>query len=272
MGGCRIGWFQGALKQGKVFDGDDFTHVRRRMVNGWLDEFGKRLPKTNGVTSMTFDKSTSYMDISFFPEVVEYAKAHLPNAKIVATLCNPAERLYSEFHSLLADPYQGYKNLYWENEVEPPTDFGAFVNYFLDEKVCKEKEGFCNTNRKQYLKQGDFLHNLRPWYDTYGRENVLVVNMEDHPSEIVKSLLQHVGHDILPESEYPWNEVAEPFASNVNKKYEGRASSYQYFDNEIKWLEQYYAPQNEELAMYLDIDWPRKWNCRVNSDCHRFSW
>ncbi|KAG7369273.1 sulfotransferase family protein [Nitzschia inconspicua] len=272
MGGCIVGWFQGALKQGKIFDGDDFTHVRRRMSNGWLDEFGKRLPSTDGITTLTFDKSPSYMDISFFPEVVEYAKAHLPNAKIVATLCNPAERLYSEFHSLLADPYEGYKQLYWDNGVEPPTDFGAFVQLFHNEQICSEKEGFCDTNRKQYLKQGDFLHNLRPWYDTYGKDNVLVVNMDDEPSKIVKKLLHHVGEDLLPESEYPWADVAEPSTTNVNPTYEGRVSSYQYFDDQMKWLEHYYSTQNEELAMFLDEDWPRKWNCRINGDCGRFSW
>jgi hypothetical protein len=272
MGGCRVGWFQGALKQGEVFDGDDFTHVRRRMSNGWLDEFGKRLPASDGVTTFTFDKSPSYMDISFFPEVTEYAKAHLPNAKIVATLCNPAERLYSEFHSLLAEPYQGYKQLYWDNGVEPPTDFGAFVNLFHDEGICSEKEGFCDTNQKQYLKQGSYLHNLRPWYDAYGQENVLVVNMDDEPSKIVKSLLQLVGNDLLPEAEYPWEEVAEPFATNVNKAYEGRVSSYQYFNDEMQWLEEHYSQQNEDLAQFLDEDWPRRWNCRLNGDCDRFTW
>jgi hypothetical protein len=272
MGGCRVGWFQGALKQGKVFDGDDFTHVRRRMSNGWLDEFGKRLPRTDGITTATFDKSPSYMDISFFPEVVDYAKAHLPNAKIVATLCNPAERLYSEFQSLLADPNQGYKHLYWDNGVEPPTDFAAFVNLFHDEGICNEKEGFCDTNRKQYLKQGDFLYNLQPWYDMYGKDNVLVVNMDDEPSDIVKSLLRHVGNDLLPDSEYPWHQVAERFTSNVNEEYEGRASSYHNFNEEMKWLEEYYASPNEKLAVQLEEDWPRKWNCRLNGDCGRFSW
>jgi hypothetical protein len=272
MGGCREGWFQGALKQGIMFNGDDFTHKRRYLPNGWLDEFGKRLPSTDGVHTMTIDKSPSYMDISFFPDVAEYAKAHLPNAKIVATLCNPAERLYSEWKSLPFETHDGYKQLYRDNDVEPPADFASFVNYFRDDSVCKEKEGFCETHRKQYLKQGDFLQNLQPWYDIFGKENVLVVNMDERPANIVKDLLQHVGHDLLPESEYPWDQVAQPYATNVNEEYEGRGSSYLHFDDAMTWLERYYSPQNEELAKDMRADWPMRWNCRLNGNCDQYSW
>ncbi|KAL3919489.1 MAG: hypothetical protein SGILL_003728 [Bacillariaceae sp.] len=272
MGGCREMWFQGALKQGQMFDGDDFTHKRRMIPDGWLDEFGKRLPSTDGVNSMTIDKSPSYMDVSFFPDVAEYAKAHLPHAKIVATVCNPAERLYSHWKSLPWETHDGYKQLYSDNDVPPPTNFGEFVNYFHDESVCSEKEGFCDTHRKQYLKYGDYVSNLQPWYESFGEDNVMVVNMDDHPSENVMKLLMHIGHDLLPASEYPWNQVKEAYATNVNEQYPGRGTSYLHYEDAMKWLEEYYAPQNEDLAKKLGANWPLRWNCRLNGNCDQFKW
>jgi hypothetical protein len=271
MGGCNEGWFQGALKQDLIFEGNDFTLIRKYiMPNGWLDEFGKRLPWTDGVTSITFDKSTTYMDVAIFPEVVDYAKAHLPNAKIIASLCNPAERLYSEFNALLTDEARTYQRLYQDNQVDPPTTFDAFVKLFdQNNPICKEKEGFCNNNRAHYLRKGEFLNNLRPWIDAYGNDNVLMVNMDEEPTTMVKQLLNFVGTDLLPESEYPWDVAAEKYqyTTNANMYYEGRTTAYDHFNDEMSWLEEYYAPHNEDLANYLDAGWPRQWNCRLDGSC-----
>lgn len=266
QGGCNQGLFQ-AARQGLIFEGHDFTHIKRNNPEGWLNTFSKRLPLTDGVNSMTFDKSPSYLDTPNFPEVVKTAKQYLPNAKIIATLCNPAERLYSELHHTLQRDRGSFNQFYYDNAVEPPTDFRSFVNLLKPENpICNEKQGFCEANRRQYLQKGDYLSNLRPWYEGYGHENVLVVDMDDDPTSIMKSLLQHVGPHLLPESEYPWEEATR-MIKNSNHGYEGRSSSYQYFNEEMLWLEQYYGPHNDELAVSLGADWPQKWNCRLNNNC-----
>jgi hypothetical protein len=265
QGGCNENMFQAALKQGLIFEGHDFTHGRRKMPNGWLDQFGKRLPMTDGINTMTFDKSPSYMDVSIFPDVVEYAKAHLPNAKIVATLCNPAERLYSEYHYMLEKSRFHFSQFYNDNAIDPPNNFSDFVKLLKpDNPICNEKRGFCDSNQAQYLKKGEYLNNLRPWFDGYGDQNVLVVDMDDDPTNIVKRLLEHVGPAILPESEYPWEEIAASFRKSA---YAGRSSSYEHFHEDMEWLQQHYAPHNEELAVALGVDWPRKWNCRLTGTC-----
>ena len=267
QGGCNQGLFQAALKQGLVFEGNDFTHIRRDDPDGWLNNYGKRLPLTDGISTMTFDKSPSYMDIPFFPDVAKTARKYLPNVKIVATLCNPAERLFSELNHLLNSNREGFNQFYHDNDVTPPADFSSFVDLLKPENpICNEKNGFCESNRMQYLKKGEFLNNLRPWYEEYGEENVLLVDMSQDPTIIVENLLDHVGSSVLPISEYPWEDV-RTHAVFSSSAYEGRSSAYQYFNEDMKWLERYYEPHNDELASKLGKDWPRKWSCRLNGNC-----
>jgi len=267
QGGCNQGLFQAALKQGFIFEGNDFTHIRRDDPEGWLNNYGKRLPLTDGISTMTFDKSPSYMDVPFFPDVAKISKKYLPNVKIVATLCNPAERLFSELNHLLNSNTDGFNQFYHDNDVTPPTDFSSFVDLLKPENpICNEKNGFCESNRMQYLEKGEFINNLRPWYEEYGEENVLVVDMSQDPTIIVENLLNHVGSDLLPISEYPWEDV-RTHAVFSSSAYEGRSSAYEYFDKDMEWLERYYEPHNDELASKIGEDWPRKWSCRLNENC-----
>jgi hypothetical protein len=266
QGGCNDKMFQGS-RQGLIFEGHDFTHTKRSDPDGWLNALGKRLPLTDGINSLTFDKSPSYLDVQIFPDVVETAKKYLPNAKIVVTFCNPAERLFSELHHLLSLSKGGFDQFYFDNGVDPPADFGSFVNLLMpDHPICNEKPGFCEANRRLYLQKGEFLNNLRPWYEAYGLENVLVLTMDDDPNKIISSLLHHVGSNVLPDSEYPWDEATR-FIQFANHEYDGRSSAYEYFHQQMEWLDQYYAPHNDELAKSLGAAWPRKWNCRLNNTC-----
>ena len=116
------------------------------------------------------------------------------------------------------------------------------------------------------MKKGEFLNNLLPWYDAYGQENVLVVDMEQDPIIIVESLLNHVGSDLLPVSEYPWDDV-KTNAVFLNNGYDGRSSAYQQVNEDVEWLERYYEPHNNELASKLGEEWPRKWSCRLHGNC-----
>lgn len=265
QGGCNQGLFQAALKQKLIFEGNDFTHIHRNDPKDWMHKFGRRLPVTDGINTITFDKSPSYMDVSFFPDVAKLSKKHLPTAKIVATLCNPAERLLDEFQHVRDSDPNGFNQFYQDNDVTPPTDFPAFIDLLKpDNPICHEKDGFCESNRRQYLSKGEFLNNLRPWYEQYGRRNVLVVDMKVDPTVLVEKLLKHIDSDILPVSEYPWDEMK--FFENIPD--DGHVSANQSFDNDdIHWLEKYYAPHNDDLAKEIHEEWPKKWSCRYHNDC-----
>ena len=54
--------------------------------------------------TMTFEKSPSYLDSLLWPDVPARMKELLPHAKIIFSLCNPAERLYSEFKHTRSRP------------------------------------------------------------------------------------------------------------------------------------------------------------------------
>jgi Sulfotransferase domain len=262
---CTPDRFQ-AAKRDVVFEGHDFTHHMMREPETWLQKFAKRMPVTDGINSITFDKSPSYLNTNIFPEVARTAKHYLPSAKIIASLCNPAERLYSEFHHLVERTLDEFNQFYHDNSVDPPTDFQSFVNMFKpDDPTCKENPLFCEKHRKIRLHTGEYLISLLPWYEAYGHENVLVVDMDDDPTNITKKILQHVGSDLMPESEYSW-EQATPTVKFANEAYQGRDSSYEEFSGEMQWLEQYYASHNHDLANYLGADWPRTWNGRLESN------
>lgn len=266
MGGCNDKMFQGA-RQGLIFEGHDFTHVKHSDPDGWLHAFAKRLPLTDGISSITFDKSPSYLDTQIFPDVVETAKQYLPNAKIVVTVCNPAERLYSELQHLMKVSRGEFDQFYHDNGVSPPDNFGSFVNLLMpDNPICNEKPGFCEANRRLYLQKGEYLNNLTPWYEAYGHQNVLVLDLHNDPNSIISSLLHHVGSDLLPDSEYPWEEATRMIQYG-NNEYDGRPSAYEHFHQEMQWLDRYYAPHNDELALFLDAGWPKKWSCRLNNTC-----
>mmetsp|Transcript_29962 Transcript_29962/g.72667 ORF Transcript_29962/g.72667 Transcript_29962/m.72667 type:complete len:537 (-) Transcript_29962:1744-3354(-) len=263
---CHPPWFQ-RTKQGNYFNVPDLTHHRREDSEGWLNTLARRMPLTDGVNKTTFEKSPTYLETQIFPDVAEEAHKVLPNAKIVATLCNPAERLYSEFHHPGPLP-----QFYLDNGLNPPKNFGQFVDLLKPTNpICddKDKVGFCEANRKMYLSKGEYIDNLRPWIETYGHDNVLMLNMDDSPEQTVKRLLHHVG---LPEDEYPWETLSTTDVyRNRNLRYEGRSSGYKYFESHMKWLEEYYAPYNDALIDQLkvmdgtdesyNINWPSQWNC-----------
>ena len=128
QGGRNEGLFQAALKQGLIFEGHDFTHNHRNDPDGWMNKIGKRLPLTIGNSTTTFDKSLSYMDIQLF-SVAKIAIEHLPNAKIVSTLCNPVERHYSELHHLIRLIPDSFNKFYRDNDIS--TDRFCFFCRFV---------------------------------------------------------------------------------------------------------------------------------------------
>lgn len=231
------------------------------------------MPLTDGINTTTFEKSPTYMETQIFEDVAQTAYDILPNAKIVATLCHPAERLYSEFHR--PGPLHQF---YLDNDIDPPQDFAQFVDLLKPTNpICSDIDnaGFCETNRKMYLSKGEYIDSLRPWIHTYGPKNVLILNMDDPPERIVHQLLQQVD---LPEDEYPWEILSTTNVfRNRNGRYEGRSSGYKYFESRMRWLEEYYSPYNDALSDYLKSihgddendssgssknDWPSQWNCR----------
>jgi hypothetical protein len=216
------------------------------------------MPWADGIHNISINKAPSYLDVTHFPDVTKISKRYLPNAIILVTVCNPSPRLYSDYqHKQRRIPEQ-FKNFYIQHGRKVPQKFTQFIELLFD---CSEGENdFCVKNQIMFLDKGKYASHIKQWERYYGDKNILVVNMEDDPSTIATQVLQHVGSDLLPMEEYPWEELLEENSevSFVNDAYEGRNSAYK--PNEMQLLVQYYSLYNEKLADLLHETYPLEWN------------
>lgn len=293
--GCTVENFQGSVAPfDHIWEGNDFTHkifeanetrccawldhidtsggdiipdLEKAKEDGtppkWLTDLATRLPWTDGVDTFAMDKSPSYLDISQFPKAAKIAKHFLPNAKILATVCDPSLRLVSHYYHSSDKIPEVLRGFYQKHNVTMPVSFVDFVSLLLQSprsSFCQQHGNFCREQRILFLEKGQYAQHLRQWYDVYGKENVLVINMKDDPTKIVESILDHVGTDHLPRNEYPWDELVEADVAYHNQAYEGRSSAYKTYPRLMDRLEQYYFLHNQELAKMLQADFPLAWN------------
>ena len=264
---CNRHFFQGSGPE-NIWEGHHLSHIRVEKPD-WFKRWGTLLPSTDGRNNMTFDKSPSYLDTLIFPDVAAYAHRHVPNAKVVVTLCNPTERVYSEWnHAQRWDYAREHRNQFYTNiDIPAPTNFSEFVDLLnYNHPLCPTRTKFCYEHRRHYLWKGKYLSSLEPWLEYYGTDNnVLVLNIESDARKTVQKLLDHIGPDLPPE-EYPWDTLEEGNNKYFhNDNYKGRSSGYDDHPEAMKKLDLYYAPHNDQLAHTLHVEWPRLWNCRVNN-------
>lgn len=227
--------FQGS-RRGAVWEGHDLTH---QSVNyeDFLLKFARRMPVSDGNETITFDKSPSYLPSSIFGNTPERLKSLLPNAKIIVSLCNPAERLYSEFYHTIKWTPEAFQQFYTDNKLSGPQDFTAFVDLLKEEDgqgSCKGRRRFCDNHRRMYLETGLYARDLEKWFEVYGRENVLVTRMDDDPESLARDILFHSN---LPLAEFPWDAfLKKQTKSFQNDQYSGRASAYANHSASMEWL------------------------------------
>jgi hypothetical protein len=110
-------------------------------------------------------------------QVASLIHKHLPNVKLIACLRNPAERAYSDYRYNIQEG-------------------GRFRIYENFEDTIKNDEDF--RERGYYYKQ------LKPYFDLFPRENILVVFFEDlkkNPKEFIQKIYKFLGlkdQDFVP--------------------------------------------------------------------------
>jgi hypothetical protein len=269
---CNDTEFQGSTApQMAYWEGNDLTFKRDQRPDTWLKDLAKRLPWTDGIHNITIDKSPGYLNTLKHPELPQLAKSLLPSAKILVTVCNPSARMYSEFEYRTVDKrHYHLENEFLKYGYEVPTNFIDFARTILkcnmedeenNERTSSSK--FCQELLESYLRIGEYAMRLRGWYDVYGEENVLVVNMDSDPASKVSDMLSFLGDDILPREEFPWHELENGSSAGeffINDAYEGRNSSFGKFPRLMTRLQEHYAPYNEVLAAMIGKDFPLEWN------------
>lgn len=217
----------------------------------------RQLPRVDGVHNMTLDKSPSYLDAHLFPDVVTHAKRLLPHAKVIFSLCDPAPRLYAEYHHSVKWDEKTLYDSFDKVEAKRPDSFAEWVATLQeDSEFCRSQPEHCAAARKNYFSKGIYADNLERWFDTFGRHAVLVVNLDDDLKQQAAKVLSHVG---LPFEEYPWAQLNEMGHSFVNHDYNGRWYGWTEAPEAMGKLKSFYSSHNERLADLLHEYWPRDW-------------
>ena len=174
-----------------IFAGKDPSSLESRK------HYASIIAETDGINNFTFDKSPSYLDSQYNPGIAAAAKKLLPNARIVASVCDPVKRFWSQYNHL--SRLNLTQNL--------PDSFDEVAKASLDPS---------SEVSKQFFEVGQFAPHLLDWIAEYGRDAVLIVTDEDLERDQVaaaKRLLHHVG---LPIETYP--EIEAPLKAYTNKK------------------------------------------------------
>ncbi|KAG7362201.1 sulfotransferase family protein [Nitzschia inconspicua] len=264
---CNMTTFQGS-KLGDLWEGNDYTIGRARHPDDWLKTWAERLPWTDGVSSISIDKSPSYFNTAKWPDIPRSINELLPNAKVIVTVCNPAERAFSLFHHYMDKnntSSQLWRKRFVDNGFPNVQTFDDLTDILFFACQTSSNEDFCSTLRKEILQIGEYAIRLQPWYEAYGKENVLVVDMNEDNLQKTARILDLLGPSTLPPEEYPWEELDQEIeaATFKNLHYNGRSSAFHSYHASMTRLSQHYLLHNQELAQTLGENFPLDWNDEI---------
>ena len=128
-----------------IWESHFFTYNYQRK-----DWFLNLIPRTDGFNNITFEKSPSYLDTQIHPDVIQRVSKLLPNSKIIFTVCNPTERLMSEYNHVMKWEPEMITLKYTENNWKPPDNFSDFISSIQEgSEFCQRKLNAGNTAKNQ---------------------------------------------------------------------------------------------------------------------------
>jgi Sulfotransferase domain len=172
----------------------------------------------NGRRTITGEGTPGYL---FHPHAAERMAEIIPQARLIALLRNPVDRMYSDYH-------HGARNR------QRHRTFEEIVEACLD------------APHRKFLSRNIYVDHLVRWSKFFDREQMLVLKSEDffeHPQGTLKLVLDSLD---LPS----W----EPEASNLSDK--RNAGKYERrMDPALRRrLEEFFEPHNQRLYEYLGED------------------
>ena len=188
---CNDTFAQGRTVNGKVvrvWESHYFTHRTANNPDAYMDHgspnlkwFANLIAHTDGQRDITFEKAPSYLDLHEHPHVAEHIKRMLPHAKIIFSVCDPAERLFSEFNHVMKWEAADFRQRFLEIGTQPPRTFSEFISLLGEASdFCRpgtKTRPYCQAIRRQYHQKGAYAANIDKWFGVLGRENVLVLDM-----------------------------------------------------------------------------------------------
>jgi hypothetical protein len=143
---------------------DDKWKNKKIFKKYYLEAFGKNTNQQDKVVAKN-------VDVLHRNSTAKNLFLYAPNCKIIVVLRNPVDRAFSSFC------YQRYRG------VEPLDDF--------EDAICQELSGNSKIKilrDRQYISKGVYYDQVKNLFDTFGRENVLVVFFTDlklNPVEVL---------------------------------------------------------------------------------------
>lgn len=202
-------------QDGNIFEIHYLTH--KTLFENQMDPYSlearnlyaDHLAWTDGESNITFDKSPSYLDTQYNGGVAAVAKNLLPNARIVATVCNPVERVWSQYQHYLA------------NNLSIISQLDSF-DELVDIMLSPDPPNGDPRLQMEFFEVGLYAVHLADWIAEFGRDRVLVLLMEDveqDPEMVAHRLVAHAG---LSMSRYPPlndNEARKKVFANSKESY-----------------------------------------------------
>lgn len=164
-----------------------------------------RKQKSAGKKLLLGDATPYYLH---HPHAPKRARRIVPDAKVIALLRNPIERAFSHW---VERSRQNVETLSFEEAIEAEAERLAG-----EEQKMLDNPGYTSYAHQHfsYIDQGRYARGLGRWFDSYGRDRLLVIKAEDlydNPRDTYGHVLNYLGigeHE--PKEFAAWNKKSKP--------------------------------------------------------------
>lgn len=220
---------------------DYFNRYFKKGTNWYRSHFPlilfKKYSAKVGKEFITGEATPTYI---YHPHVPKRIKKILPNVKLIVILRNPVDRAFSHYNMAVLHKNE---NLRFEEAIE--NEHKRIEGEF--ERMENDEDYFSfNFQTYSYLQSGMYADQLKLWYESFSKEQILVLKSEDfkkNPQMIFDQVF-----DFLNLSNWKIKKYKKFSQSSRNKKMNS--------DTRKKLIE-YFKPHNEKLYRLLgkDFDW-----------------
>jgi hypothetical protein len=182
--------------------------------------------KRTGYPAVTGDFTSVYLHCRVAAQRI---KAITPDAKLIIMLRDPVQRAYSEYSlmTLLSNEKRRF-----ETAIEDELNNKGQGNYFID----------------NYIRKGLYESWIRPYFELFDKEQMLIVRSEDFfsdPLAVAANVIAFIGLPPL-KTEADFNILDLPRNAIFYVK--------RMKDETRTFLKEYYRPYNQRLFEFLNVD------------------
>jgi hypothetical protein len=209
----------------------------------WISKYGKK-------HLITGEASPSYL---YHPSVPQRIKETLPAIKLIILLRNPVDRAYS--HYLM--------KLKTQQETLP---YEIAVKHQMIERELFEKEGILENDAHfqriyhphAYLSKGIYLVHLQRWFNTFKKQQILILQSEEfysNPEIVLQNTLEFLELPKWTLNQYEKHNADGQHFANPSSKNLLKGKNHEQMDLSLRQqLVDYFRPYNEQLYEFLGRD------------------